>query len=83
MNERLYKVSKRGIPAMIAQFIDKGDNNEVARFHVPSKNESFEMVGTFKKEFNDNWLEEKRKEGFKVAPFDKYKMRYYYEPLYQ
>lgn len=67
MKDRLYKVSKRGIPTMIAQFIDKGDNKEVARFHVPSQDHSFEMKDLFDKDFNDSWLEDKRKEGFRVV----------------
>jgi hypothetical protein len=71
------------MPAMVAQFIDRGNGNESVRFHVLSKQSSLQMLGTFTKEFNDNWLEEKRKEGFKVVPFNKYKMRYYYQPMYQ
>ena len=82
MKDRLYKVSKRGLPTLIAQFIERGDE-EVVRFHHLGNQHSFQMIGTFTKEFNDNWLEQKRKEGCKVTPFNKWKMRYYYGPMYE
>ena len=85
-NERMFKLTKRGEKSIIAQFIMTPNGEEVARFHfgnTKAPKHSIEMKGTFPLSFNNQWLEEKRQEGFKIEPFCKYNMKSFYAPMYE
>lgn len=73
MEERLFKITRRFHPTAVLQFIKQSDGLEKIRIHEHTRGrwKSLELKEPCTPEFNDEMINDNRKQGYKVEMIER------------